>query len=125
MNDLVRVCILLASHAPVRQIVVGQVERATTLQRDTRVELRVDPTRVRVGMRVLMFSGQEVVAQGVVDDLAAGRAAARVVQLKAGQTSVNLAQDARVQFAEPEAGDDLDRYATLPAAAERIRDGLL
>jgi hypothetical protein len=98
MSDLVRVCILLASHAPVKQIIAGHVSEPTTAQEGGLVRLAVDPGKVRVGMAVTMYAGSQVVAQGVVEDLTAGQAAARVVKTLAG--TVQLEQGARVQFSE-------------------------
>jgi hypothetical protein len=62
------------------------------------IELAADVSKVRVGMHVYMYSGAQVIAQGVVEDLAADKAAARVV--KVATPSVNLEQNARVQFAK-------------------------
>jgi hypothetical protein len=102
MSDLVRLCILLASHAPVNDIVAGHVHQAVVVQPGARVELAADVTKVRVGMQVLLYAesagGPEVVARGVVEDLGDGKAAARVVQ--AARPTVNLSVNARVQFLE-------------------------
>lgn len=99
ISDLVRVCLLVASHAPVKRIVTGHVPRATTVKKGGRVELAVDHTKVRVGMHVLMFDAADaVVARGVVEDLQAGQAAARVIQTSV--ESVNLEAKARVQFTD-------------------------
>ena len=46
----------------------------------------------------MMYAGNQVVAQGIVEDLAAGQAAARVV--KTLTETVQLEQGARVQFGE-------------------------
>jgi hypothetical protein len=100
MSDLVRVCILLASHAPVHQILAGYVAKPTTVQVGGRVELGVDIARVRVGMQVLVYTGTQTVARGVVEDLATGKATARIVQTSGA--SVQIEQGARVQFANPE-----------------------
>jgi hypothetical protein len=100
VSDLVRICLLLASHAPVNQIVAGHVPRATPVKVGGHVELAVDHTRIRVGMSVLMYSKtNEVVARGVVEDIVAGKAAARVVTAVAK----NLDEGARVHFAESRA----------------------
>jgi hypothetical protein len=106
VSDLVRSCLLLASHAPINQIISGHVPKATTVTPGGRVELTaVDFTRIRVGMNVLMYAGARVVAQAVVEDLSAGQVAARVVHAEG--KSVALEQNARVQFAEP--GGNLGR----------------
>src|SRR5262249_17227996 len=46
IDDLVRVCILLASHAPVKEIIAGYVAQETNVQKGGRVDLRVDASRV-------------------------------------------------------------------------------
>ena len=104
IDDVVRICILLASHAPVNQIVAGHVPKPITVTRGGRVELAaVDFTRLRVGMHALMYSGNEIVARGVVDDLSSSQVVAHVVNT--AQASVSLAQNARVEFGEPESFD--------------------
>jgi multidrug resistance efflux pump len=64
------------------------------------VEVAVDLDRVRVGMQVLMYAdtpqGAQVVARGVVEDLANGRAATRLVDVIA--PTVNFTPSTRVQF---------------------------
>jgi hypothetical protein len=96
MNDLVRVCLLLASHAPVNQIIAGEVDRAAKLQEDTHIPIRVDPGRVRIGMQVMLYSGLEVAAHGVVADLAEGLATTKIVKVL--RPNVTLDKGARVQF---------------------------
>lgn len=100
MSDLVRVCLLLASHAPVNRIIAGRVAKPTKVSVGGRVELTVDITRVRVGMPVLLFSGTSAVARAVVEDLAGGLAAARVVT--AASATIELAQGAHAQFGTTE-----------------------
>ncbi|HEX3227817.1 MAG TPA: hypothetical protein VHQ95_02565, partial [Pyrinomonadaceae bacterium] len=102
INDVVRICLLLASHAPVNQIIAGHVPKATVVQTGGRVELAVDHTKIRVGMSVLMYSPtNEVLARGVVEDLGAGKAAARVVTTV--RKEVTLDPGARAHFAESRA----------------------
>jgi hypothetical protein len=99
MSDLVRVALLLASHAPVDKIVAAAVAEATTVKQGGSVRLKVDPAHVRIGMHVLLFNGNATAARGVIEDVSAGSAIARVVD--AYQESIKLAQDARVQITEP------------------------
>lgn len=106
IHDLIRTCILLASHAPVNQILAGHVPQPTTVKEGSRVELAVDPATIRIGMQVLMYAGARVVARGIIEDLSAGKAAARVIKTDA--PTVQLEQNARVQFAEP------DRLGFIP-----------
>jgi len=102
VSDLVRICLLLASHAPVNQIIAGKVPRPTLVKVGGSVELAVDHTKIRVGMSVLMYSStNEVAARGVVEDISTGKATARVVTA----VTNNLDEDARVQFTESRALD--------------------
>jgi hypothetical protein len=97
INDLVRVCLLLASHAPVDRIVAGRVAEATPIRPGVAVPLVVDVTRVSIGMHVVLFSQEKSVARGVVEDLGNGRATARV--LTTLQEGTTLDKDARAEFA--------------------------
>ncbi|HWC77399.1 MAG TPA: hypothetical protein VG778_08050, partial [Blastocatellia bacterium] len=107
ISDLVRICILLASHAPVNQIIAGHVPRPSTVTKGGRIELAaIDFTRVRVGMHVLMYSGSQVVARGKVDDISSAHVSAEIVHT--AQTNVTLAQNARVEFGDV---DSFDRAA--------------
>jgi hypothetical protein len=97
MNDLVRVCILLASHAPINQIIAGRLARPTVVKPGSRIEVAINPNLIRLGMNVFVYSNtNQVIAKGIVEDLGSGLAAARIVQTSiANQT---LAENARVQF---------------------------
>jgi hypothetical protein len=101
VSDLVRIAILLASHAPVEQIIAGHIAAPVTVQPGGRVNVAVDLSRVRIGMQVLVYQDNEVTARGVVEDLSAVEAAARIVQTS--QQTVHIDQNARVQFLEPAA----------------------
>jgi hypothetical protein len=94
-NDLVRLSLLLACHAPVNQIISGQVIGTPSLAPEARLPIRMDPLQVRIGMPVLFHGTGGVVAQGIVEDLSGTVATARILQGNA-----NLSADAgtRVQF---------------------------
>lgn len=83
INDLVRVCILLASHAPVNEIIAGHVEEETVVKKGSQVKINVDPRRVRVGMPVLIYRQAKVVAQAKVLDLTSKRASVEVMKVVA------------------------------------------
>ena len=56
MNDVVRMCLLLASHAPVGRIIAGRLPRPITVRPGVRLPLTAfDPTRLRVGMEALVY----------------------------------------------------------------------
>jgi hypothetical protein len=113
MNDLVRMCILLASHAPVNQIIAGYLPKPETVRPGSRVLLAADLARLRVGMHVLMYAGSAVAARAIVEDLTSGSVAARVTQTQA--PTVQLEANARVQFVAPE-HPVLSTVSTLKAA---------
>jgi hypothetical protein len=113
INDLVRMCILLASHAPVHQIIAGYLPKPETVRPGSRVLLTADLAKLRVGMHVLMYAGSSVAARAVVEDLTSGSVAARVTQTHA--PTVQLEANARVQFVEPE-HPILSTVSTLQAA---------
>jgi hypothetical protein len=102
MNDLVRVAILLASHAPVADIIAGNVITPTTVSVGVRINLTADLSRVSRGMHVLMYQGGSAVARGVVEDLADSVATARVLTATAG---ITLDSGAKVHYAAPDAFD--------------------
>jgi hypothetical protein len=96
MNDLVRVCILLASHAPVSSIINGHVPEPATGKVGDVIDLALDRGKVRVGMQVAVFSGLNVAVQGIVEDLSATAARVKVTQSK--QTTFQIEQGAKAQF---------------------------
>jgi hypothetical protein len=98
VNDVVRVAILLASHAPVDEIVSGHLPKATPVRVGELLELVVDPVRIRVGMHVLLQSGEHTV-QAAVEDLGGGAARARVFSATA--EVVPLAEKTVAKFSEP------------------------
>jgi hypothetical protein len=101
MNDLVRVAILLASHAPVSEIIAGAVIRNTTVKPGSHIDLTADISRVRLGMHVLVYQDTRPVARAVVEDLSTGVATARV--LTAIAPSITIAQGTKVQYATQDA----------------------
>ncbi|GIV76626.1 MAG: hypothetical protein KatS3mg050_1020 [Litorilinea sp.] len=101
MDDLVRVCILLASHAPVHQIVAGRVQQPTRAQVGTRVKVAVQPGKVAIGTPALIYANNQVVAEAVVDDLLGGQAVTRVI--KTLHANIQIDQGASVHFGGLEA----------------------
>ncbi|MDH5666840.1 MAG: hypothetical protein OEY86_02365 [Nitrospira sp.] len=98
MHDLVRICLLLASHAPVNQIIAGHVEKPTTVKPGSRVPLVITPGAVRVGMQVSLYAGAQVVAQGLVEDVGEHQAVAHVMQT--AQPTVSLSAKAVAHFGQ-------------------------
>ncbi|HMV69704.1 MAG TPA: hypothetical protein PKA64_22870, partial [Myxococcota bacterium] len=101
VRDLVRVCILLASHAPVDEVIAGTVTKAVTVRPGVRVPVRLDPSRVRVGMSVTLFQANNAVGKAVVEDLDDGGATVAVVQ---AYQEVTLTTSDKVHVVEPTTG---------------------
>ncbi|MBU4295131.1 MAG: hypothetical protein L6365_05640 [Desulfobulbaceae bacterium] len=98
MNDLIRICILLASHAPVNRIIAGQITEPTIVQVGTLVNIVTDLSRIRIGMDVMIQSGRKTVAKGKIEDIVAGEVKARIQQTK--EKTMALEKDTKVQIAE-------------------------
>jgi len=96
MNDLVRVSILLASHAPVSAIINGHVAEPATGKIGDIIDLALDKGKVRVGMQVAVFSGLNVAVQGIVEDLSATAARVKVTQSR--QATFQIEQGAKARF---------------------------
>lgn len=100
VHDLVRVCLLLASHAPVRRILTGRVKQATTAAVGGLIRIVADIARLRIGAHVFLETVDQRPVRAVVADLGNGEAAARIVD--APGPTVQLAADAVARFVEPE-----------------------
>ena len=97
MNDVVRMCLLLASDAPVGRIIAGRLPRPITVRPGVRLPLTAfDPTKLRVGMEALVYRESNVVARAIVEDIGASEIAARVIHT--AQPQVDLDVNVRVQF---------------------------
>lgn len=117
INDVVRMCLLLASHAPVDRIVSGRLARPVTgVSPGIRIPLKVlDAAPVRVGMQAVLYRGNAVVARAVVEDLAALEVSAHVIHTATAK--VDLGDDVRVHF------DDAAMLSLKPASAKRTLFG--
>jgi hypothetical protein len=100
INDLMRLCLLLASHAPVNRIIAGHVPRPTLVRPGILVPIRpINPELVRVGMEFHVWQASRVVARGLVQDLHEGEVSARVDHVEAQTTTLDTTM--RVQFVAP------------------------
>ncbi len=113
INDVVRMCLLLASHAPVDRIVAGRLARPVTgVSPGVRIPLAVlDGARLRVGMQAALYRGETLVARAVVEDLGAQEISAHVIHTAAAK--VDLGDDVRVHF------DDATALSLNVGAAKR------
>jgi len=100
VNDVVRMCLLLASHAPVDRIITGRLARPVpAVVAGTRIPLvAVDASKLRIGMQAVAYRGEEVIARALIEDIGSAEISARVIQTAAVQ--VELGTDVRVHFDE-------------------------
>lgn len=119
INDLVRVCMLLAAHAPVKRIISARIRRPVPAVVNTRLDIEIDPKVTRIGMQVLVHAPatQTLLARAVVEDLADGVATARITHAPAGP-SVTLDASLRVQV---QAGPPLTTANVQRAEAAKVQ----
>jgi hypothetical protein len=117
INDVVRMCLLLASHAPVDRIVSGRLARPVTgVSPGIRIPLRVlDAVSVRVGMQAVLYRGEAVVARAVVEDTGSLEVSAHVIHTVSAR--MDLGDDVRVHF------DDAAMLSLKQASAKRTLFG--
>ena len=98
INDVVRMVLLLASHAPVGRIVAGRMPRpATAVRVGSRIPLTaLDNSRLRVGMQAMIYKGNTLMARATVEDVGQGEVSARLVHTSSAQ--IDLDTDVRVHF---------------------------
>jgi len=98
VNDVVRMALLLASHAPVNRIIAGRLPRPVLARPGLTIPLvALEPSRLRIGMQAMVYRANEIVARAVVEDIGSAEASARV--LTAAGNAVQLDETVRVQFA--------------------------
>lgn len=103
INDLVRLCLLLASHAPVKKLIAGHVPRPVPARPGALIPIRpINPAQVRVGMEFHVWQASTIVARGHVEDLRDGEVSARVERAQTATTMID--QTMRVQFVAPAFG---------------------
>ena len=108
VNDLVRLCLLLASHAPVNRLILGHVPRPTPVRPGLVIPIRpVQPALVRIGMEFQVWQANAVVARGRVEDALDGEVSARVEETRAQSMTVDASM--QIQF--------------LPAVQKAVRMG--
>jgi hypothetical protein len=98
VNDVVRMCLLLACHAPVDRIVSGCMARPII---GAAVGLRIpllvqEPARVRIGMHALLYRGADLIGRAVVADIGPQEISAQLIQTAGDK--VELGTDVRVHF---------------------------
>jgi hypothetical protein len=102
MSDLVRTAILLASHAPVNDIIAGEVAARTKPAVGGIVPLTLPSPRVARGMPVLLYQGGELTARAVVDDLDSQQAYAKVTTIYKDDTFLEAQTQAHFLNDDPQ-----------------------
>jgi hypothetical protein len=119
MNDVVRMCLLLAADAPIGRILAGRLPRPAVVRPGVRIPLTAfDPGRLRVGMHALIYSGPQVLVRAVVEDIGS-EVSARVIHTATAE--VSLGTEARVQFAEAAQVTVARKPATQTPARAKVR----
>ncbi|WP_172330723.1 hypothetical protein [Mangrovicoccus sp. HB161399] len=98
-SELIQVCLLLASHAPVAAIVEGTAARTTELKPGGLVEIDASRGVLKIGMTARFGAGG---ATGVIEDLSGTTARVRIAAVES--IGAVLATGDAVSFAEPKAG---------------------
>jgi len=81
INELVRICLLLAAHAPVDRIIPARLVAPAPARIGVRLDLAVDIRTARIGMTALIRGADSLpIAHAIVEDLAEGVARARITQ---------------------------------------------
>jgi hypothetical protein len=97
INELVRICLLMAAHAPVDRIIPAQLVAPAPARVGGRLQLALDISRVRKGMIALVRDrNEQVVSRAVVEDIVDGHASAVIVQNFAAVTTISA--DMRFQL---------------------------
>jgi hypothetical protein len=99
INRLVLVCLLVAAHAPVTQLLNARLLRPAVAQAGVLIDLALDVTNIRVGMAVTVQNNPgQTTARAVIDDIVGGLARARIVEAIEPNTTIGI--NALVQLSE-------------------------
>jgi hypothetical protein len=98
MSEIVRVCLLLASHAPVSEIVEGATDDGPSLGVGESFEVSIEQGEAAVGM-IATFADNALRGSGVVEDIVGTKALVRITHAPAGPLAIR--SDVGVRFARP------------------------
>ncbi len=88
ITELVRLCLLMAAHAPVDKIIPAHLVAPAPAKLGSKLFLALDISRVRKGMTMLVRDERDrIVSHAVIDDIVDGRARASVTQIHAAITT--------------------------------------
>jgi hypothetical protein len=81
IDELIRVALLMAAHAPVDKLVAARIARPATASPGVLLDLHADLSQIRIGMAVtVQASLGGVLARAVIEDVAGGVAKARIIE---------------------------------------------
>lgn len=102
VNELVRIALLMASHAPVDRIVPARLVAPAPARIGTRLQLAVEAARIRKGMTALIRDrDNRLISRAVVEDLVDGHASAILTHNLVPVTS--LTADMRIELVNEKA----------------------
>jgi hypothetical protein len=102
VNELVRIAMLMASHAPVDRIVPARLVAPVPARIGTRLQLAVEASRIRKGMTALIRDrDNRLISRAVVEDLVGGHASAVLTHNLIPVTS--LTDDMRIELVNEKA----------------------
>ena len=88
INELVRICLLMAAHSPVDQIIPAHLVAPAPAQLGGKLFLTLDIARVRRGMTTLVRDDRDrIISRAVIDDIVDGRAQATVTHIESAITT--------------------------------------
>jgi hypothetical protein len=98
INDVIRMALLLASHAPVDRIISGRMARPLTgVGVGVHILMTVqEPAKLRFGMQALLYRGADLIARAKVADIGALEVTAEVIHTSS--VKVDLGSDVRIHF---------------------------
>jgi hypothetical protein len=92
INELVRICLLMAAHAPVDKIIPAHLVAPAPAKLGSKLFLTLDIKRVRKGMTTLIRDDRDrIISRAVIDDIVDGRAQATITQVSAAITTITPA----------------------------------
>lgn len=88
INELVRICLLMAAHSPVDRIIPAHLVAPAPAKIGGKLFLTLDIARVRRGMTTLVRDDRDrIISRAVIDDIVDGRAQATVTHIESAITT--------------------------------------
>lgn len=98
MSTLVRVCLLMASHAPVSSIVEGAVVETKNVGPGERFEVDIGLGRPQIGMIATIGTGLRL-SRGVIEDIVGMRARVKLTEVKGPRIALTASE--KIKFSAP------------------------